>query len=89
MELPDPKCPDGYTLSQVREVFGTGKTRQFERFMRESGLPLAVCTGWKMSSIFKTEYPTTCCGDPHGTLYYKIDLVRFQQHLEKELVEVA
>lgn len=78
-DLRKPDCRLGYTAEQVKDILGSEvRYRQFLHWME--GQTTAICEG-RSYNYDKREYEEACGAKPHGTVYYKGDLLRFMAGL--------
>lgn len=70
-------CKYGWTEDEIIQIIGEEKLDDFRRWMR--GQTISACTGKIWDYNVKSYVPDDC--GPHGVVYYRHDLIRFQMGL--------
>lgn len=74
--LPLAECEQGYSESQLNDIFGEGseELKAFNKWM--AGQTCSLCEGKKYNHE-RREYEPSCDGVAHGLIIYSWDLIRY------------
>lgn len=73
-KLPSAECRLGYPDSQLEEILGEERLKDFYRWMR--GQTFSACDGTEYNHQTR-KYEPSVCSVSHGYVYYRQDVERF------------
>jgi hypothetical protein len=76
--LPDPDCTMGYTMKQVKEMFGVIGFEMLLRFMDGQTMSHCSCKRYDHES---NQYVDSSCRHEASTIFYTDDIRRFANRL--------
>ena len=79
-DLPKPKCPQGYTHSEINVIFQNNSLQIAKFWDWMTGQTQSVCDGRRYNHDKREYEPTECAGNEHGIVTYYWDVECYVNH---------